>query len=128
MVVTDFSDKYLMYDNFEIWEISSLDDLLKSHNMMGEIFQKEYGISFEERNNEKNKIKDSDLVIVSNLLDYFEDKQFFVFNNNDPNHQVLKNLQDKKIINFGMDIYVLHPSKIYVLEMDKTKDPQMYDN
>lgn len=128
MVVTDFADKYLMYDNFEIWEISTLDEFFKSHQMMFEIFEKEYGVSYEERNNSKVKIADSDIVIVSKLLDYFEDKQFFVFSNNDVHHQSLKNLQDKKIINFGMDIYVLNPSKIYVLEMDKTKDPKMYDN
>ena len=128
MIVTDFENKYLMYDNFEIWEISSLEEFFKSHQMMFEIFEKEYGIPFQERDNSDVKIADTDIVIVSKLLDYFEDKQFFVFSNNDLGHQGLKNLQDKKIINFGMDIYVLNPNKIYVLEMDKTKDPKMYDN
>ena len=128
MVVTDFADKYLMYDNFEIWEISTLDDFFKSHQMMYEIFEKEYGVSYAERNNSDVKIADSDIIIVSKLLDYFEDKQFFVFANNDVNHQSLKNLQDKKILNFGMDIYVLNPAKIYVLEMDKTREMKKYDN
>lgn len=128
MIVVDFENKYLMYDNYAIWEITSLEEFFKSHEMMFEIFEKEYGVSFNERNNSDVKIADSDIVVVSKLLDYFEDKQFFVFSNNDSNHQGLKNLQDKKIISFGMDIYVLNPKKIYVLEMDKTKDPKMYDN
>lgn len=128
MIAVDFENKYLMYDNYAIWEITSLEEFFKSHEMMFEIFEKEYGVSFNERNNPDVKIADSDIVVVSKLLDYFEAKQFFVFSNNDPNHQGLKNLQDKKIISFGMDIYVLNPKKIYVLEMDKTKDPKMYDN
>lgn len=128
MIVVDFENKYLMYDNYAIWEITSLEEFFKSHEMMFEIFEKEYGVSYNERNNSDVKIADSEIVVVSKLLDYFEDKHFFVFSNNDSNHQGLKNLQDKKIISFGMDIYVLNPKKIYVLEMDKTKDPKMYDN
>ena len=40
---------------------------------------------------------------------------------------ILKTLQDKKVIQYGMDIHVLNPNRIYVLEMDKTKEFQKYD-
>jgi len=36
-------------------------------------------------------------------------------------------LQDQKSIQFGMDIHVLNPNRIYVLMMDKSKNPALYD-
>jgi hypothetical protein len=67
-------------------------------------------------------------MLFSKLLDHFGDKEFFVFSYNDKHHTDLKRLQDNKVINFGMDIHMIHPSRIYVLEMDKTKDMMKYDN
>ncbi|MCC7050298.1 MAG: hypothetical protein IT239_00770 [Bacteroidia bacterium] len=126
MIVNNFADDYLMFENMSIWEIKSLDDFFSSHESLKEIFEKEYGFSFE-KIKEQEAFKDSDKIVVSKLLDYFGDKHFFIFANNDTNHNELKKLQDKKVINFGMDIHVIHPTKTYVLEMDKTKDLKMYD-
>jgi hypothetical protein len=126
MVITDFADKFIMYENYAIWTISSLDEFMKSHEKLSEIFEKEYGVPFDQRNN-VDSIDDNDLIIISNLLDYFDDKQFFIFSNNDKHHNDLKKLQDEKKINFGMDIYVLQSNKIYILEMDKTQDLKKYD-
>lgn len=126
MTVTDFKDNYLMYENMSIWEVKTLQDFFKTDINLFDIFEKEYGFSFNELSQQEN-FPDTPILVVSKLLDYFGDKQFFVFSNNDQHHHELKALQDKKVINFGIDIHVLHPTSIYVLEMDKTKDMKMYD-
>ena len=126
MTITDFRDNHLMYDNMSIWELKSLDEIFKAHESMTEIFEKEYGFPFDKLNEQEN-FKDSNIVVVSKLLDHFGDKQFFVFSYNDKHHNDLKVLQDEKIINFGLDVHVIHPKSVYVLEMDRTKDLKMYD-
>lgn len=128
MVVTDFAEHYELYENMSIWEISNLEEFFKAHETLQEIFEKEYGFPYSAKNNTDKKILDSDIVIVSKLLDYFGDKHFLIFSNNDLHHNYLKVLQDNKVINFGIDIHVIHPKKIFVLEMDKTKDMKKYDN
>ena len=127
MIATDFSEKYLLFENMAIWDIPSMQDFFSSHSNMTEIFEKEYGFPYSQRNGKENKFTDADIAVVEKLLDCFGDKHFFVFSYNDRNHAILKELQDKKVINFGMDIYMLNPKRIYVLEMDKTQDLQKYD-
>ena len=127
MIVTDYREQYLMFENMQIWDITSMEDFFTSHKMMHQIFLKEYGFDYSQRDEPGKNFTDSDIMVVSKLLDFFGDKHFFVFSNNDKHHNDLKFLQDKKVINFGMDIYVLNPNRIYVLEMDKTKDLQKYD-
>lgn len=127
MIATDFDEKFFMYENMAIWEIKSMDDFFSSHNMLKEIFENEYGFPYSQESANGIDLLDAGFSIVEKLLDCFRDKHFVVFSANDENHAILKGLQDKKKINFGMDIYVLHPRRIYVLEMDKTKDLQKYD-
>ncbi len=128
MIATDFNEKYFMYDNMAIWEITTMEDFFNSHSMMKEIFKNEYGVPYTEETAKGINLMDAGFAIVEKLLDCFRDKHFVVFSMNDENHIILKGLQNKKVINFGMDIYVLHPNRIYVLEMDKTKDLQKYDS
>ena len=127
MIATNFDEKYFMYDNFAIWEIRSMDDFFDSHSMMREIFENEYGAPFSQKSTAEFDFMGAGFAIIEKLLDCFRDKHFFVFSSDDENHAILKGLQDRKTINFGMDIYVLNPTRIYVLEMDKSKDPQMSD-
>ena len=127
MTITDYSKNYIKYDNMSIWEIKNLDQLFKAHESLFEIFEKEYGFPYTQLNSQQEKFSDSDINVVSKLLDHFGDKHFYIFSNNDSNHSELKILQDKKIINFGIDIHVINPNRIYVLEMDKTKDLKAYD-
>ena len=128
MIVRDYKDQFNMFDNMAIWAISSMEEFFTSHQQIEEIFAAEYGFSYSSRNEQAEKFIDTDIMMVSRLLDLFGDKHFFVFSENDAQHIILKELQDKKLISFGMDIYVLKPNHIYVLEMDKTKDLQKYDN
>lgn len=127
MTITDFASNYLKYDNMSVWEIKTLDEFFKAHESMGEIFEKEYGFPYKQLESQKDKFTDSDIEVVSKLLDHFGDKHFFVFSYNDTHHNDLKLLQDKKVINFGIDIHVVNPQRIYVLEMDKTQDMKVYD-
>lgn len=127
MTITDFNENYRMYENMSIWEIKSLNEFFKAHENLLEIFEKEYGFPFDKINEQGSNFSDSEIMIVSKLLDHFGDKHFYIFSDKDKHHTELKTLQDKNIINFGIDIHVIHPTRIYVLEMDKTKDLKMYD-
>ena len=127
MIATNFEEKFFMYENMAIWEVKSMDDFFSSHSMMMEIFEYEYGFPYSQESSKGIDFMGAGFAIVEKLLDCFRDKHFLVFSNNDENHAILRGLQDKKAINFGMDIYVLNPKRIYVLEMDKTKDLQKYD-
>lgn len=127
MVVTDFKDNYLMYENMVIREFSSLEEFFGVHEMLRQIFTDEYGFAYEERSNPANNYTDTAVETMNKLLDYFGDKYFFVFTVNDAHYYSLLGLQDKKIINFGIDLKMLDVQKVYVMEMDKTKDLKKYD-
>lgn len=127
MTIADFESKYLMYENMAIWEVKSLDHFFEDDEILQKIFQEEYKFPYSELEKHKLSFSDTPLMVVSRLLDYFGDKYFFVFESNNEHHNQLKRLQDKKIINFGMDIYVLNPERVYVLMLDKTKNLAAYD-
>lgn len=116
-----------MYLNMSIWTVSTEEEFIKMHENLAEAFKQEYKFDYNERNNPYNKFNDSSKTVINKLLDYFNDKCFFVFEQNDENHLQLIMLQEKKIINFGIDINSIEPNKIYVLEMDKTTDLAAYD-
>lgn len=126
MVIKDFSEKYYLYENMSIWEVKTLDEFFKAHESMFEIFEDVYGFPFCSRK-KQGYFKDSDIRVVSKLLNRFSDIYFFIFSLNDKHHKDLIRLQKNNTINFGMDIEKLEPDSIYVLEMDKTKDLRMYD-
>ncbi|MCC6383915.1 MAG: hypothetical protein LC117_06505 [Bacteroidia bacterium] len=127
MIITDFKDNYLMYENMLIREFSSFEEFLGVHEMLKQIFSDEYGFTYEERNKPGNSFSDTPVEAINKLLDYFGDKYFFVFTLNDAHYYYLLELQDKKIINFGIDLKTLDARKVYVLEMDKTKELKRYD-
>lgn len=127
MICTDFKDNYQMYENMAIWEIKSMDELFRSHEMLFEIFEKEYGFPYADRNHPDNRFQDDILEVCTKLLAYFGDKFFFIFTYANANFQILTELQDRGFINFGLDLRKLNRDNVYVLEMDKTKDLKMYD-
>jgi len=127
MIITDFKDNYLMYENMLIREFSSFEEFLGVHEMLKQIFSDEYGFTYEERNKPGNSFSDTPVEAINKLLDYFGDKYFFVFTLNDAHYYYLLELQDKKIINFGIDLKTLDARKVYVFEMDKTKELKRYD-
>ena len=127
MTVTDFDKNYRLFENMAIWEIQDLDHFFEGEEPMLNIFKDEYGFEYSGLPNHKDTFTDTPFMVVSRVLDYFGDKHFFVFENNNKHHHDLMKLQDQKIIQFGMDIHVLNPNRIYVLMMDKSKNPALYD-
>lgn len=119
MIAIEFDEKYFLYTNMVIWEIGSMEDFFKSHSMMKEVFQSEYGVAYSEETAKGITLMGAGFAIVERLLDCFQDKHFLVFSQDDENHNILKGLQNRKLINFGMDIGAIGPDRIYVLEMDK---------
>lgn len=127
MIITDFKDNYLMYENMVIREIASLEEFLDIHEMLYQIFKDEYGFAYQERKNPENNFSDTPIEAMNKLLDYFGDKYFYIFMVGDLHFNSLVTLQDKKIFNFGIDLNKLDKEKIYMMEMDKTKDLKKYD-
>lgn len=127
MTITDYDKNYKMFANMAIWEVKSLDHFFEDDEMLSKIFEEEYGFPYAELDKHLDTFKDTPIMVVSKVLDYFGDKHFFVFENNNKHHNDLKKLQDDKIINFGIDIYIINPAHIYVLMMDKTQDLSKYD-
>lgn len=127
MVVKDFQSSYPKYENMSIWELKTLDEVFQAHEQMQEVFEKEFGFPASELQVRRATLKENDAQIVSKLLDHFGDKHFFIFSFGDAHHHELMHLQDKKIIHFGIDIHVIHPNRVYVLEMDKSQNLQVYD-
>lgn len=127
MTITDFDKNYRLYENMAIWEIKDLPHFFEGEEPLLNIFKEEYGFDYSEIDAHKETFTDTPYTVVSKVLDYFGDKYFFVFENENKHHQDLMSLQDQKIIQFGMDIYVLNPTRIYVLMMDKTTNLALYD-
>jgi hypothetical protein len=127
MITTDFANNYVRYDNFELWEIGSLEDLMKGDELLPRIFKEEYGFAYDERNKPGNVLTDDLATTARKLLAYFGDKHFFIFSNGDDGHRELMDLQDRKIMSFGIDIHVIHPARAYALIMDKSMDLSRYD-
>lgn len=127
MTIGNYEEDYARYENMAIWEIKSLADFLDDDAVYQEIFKKEYGFAWSEFPEQKASFTDTPIMVVSRILDYFGDKYFFVFERDNEHHNQLKRLQDKKIVNFGIDIYLMAPGKVFVLMMDKSKNPAAYD-
>jgi len=127
MTITDYDKKYKLFENMAIWEVKSLDHFFEDDELLMNIFKEEYGFPYSEMAKNSETFTDTPLMVVSKVLDYFGDKYFFVFENNNKHHHDLMKLQDNKIINFGIDIHVLNPSTVYVLMMDKTTNVAAYD-
>jgi hypothetical protein len=115
MLCADLADNITEYEHFKILEISNLDEFMEIHELLHEVFIYEYGIHYKDR----NEIEDEDMQIISILLNYFQDKHFIAFQNNDQNHQDLKKIQELHTVDFGTDLNNLDPEKIYILEMSK---------
>ena len=106
MTVTDFDKNYRLFENMAIWEIQDLNHFFEGEEPMLNIFKDEYGFEYSELESHKDTFTDTPFMVVSRVLDYFGDKHFFVFENNNKH---------------------LNPNRIYVLMMDKSKNPALYD-
>ncbi|MFN5416710.1 MAG: hypothetical protein ACK5B9_06600 [Flavobacteriia bacterium] len=119
MLVEDIKNTISQYKNFEIWDIENMEAFFSGNGVIKEIFEKEYKIKIENFSSQRSKLPENDLGLIANILSHIGDKHFFLFVFGNENHLDLIELQEMKIMNFGVDIKDLNPSHYYVLIMDK---------
>ena len=119
MLVNEFKSKLSLYRNFEVWEIAGMQDFFKGNSILKTIFETDYGIKISELKDCRHEIQENDLSIMHKILDQVGDKHFFIFTLLDPNHLELIQIQDLKLMDFGMDIAEIKNNCVYVMIMDK---------
>lgn len=122
MIVNDFRETCSQYQNFEVWDVESIDAFFRSNSVLGEIFIAEYKIPLGEFHKRRSEITDTNMEIMKKLLDQVGDKHFFIFTYHDDNHSVLVQMQNQKIMNFGLDIEDIRKDHVFILVMDKTTE------
>jgi len=121
MIVKNFRENCAKYDNFEIWDIESLETFLNGNAVLPQIFKNDYKMTVEELKTRRDEIPQSDIAIVDSLLDQVGDKHFFSFTLDDKNHIELIIMQDTKAMDFGVDIKNIQKGHMYTIIMDKLK-------
>lgn len=121
MLVQDFKNTVVQYENFEVWDVENIDAFFKGNGVIKEIFEKEYKISVENFNEKRAEIAETNIGLMANVLDQIGDKHFYVFTKEDKNHVELVQMQNSKIMNFGINIADLDLSHVYIMIMDKVK-------
>lgn len=119
MLVRDFSTNCYQYENFEIWDVESMDAFFKGNSVLAAVFKDEYNIPLEEFKSRRSEIEDTDMKIMENLLDRIGDKHFYIFTLHDENHLDLVKMQTMKMMNFGVDIELIQNDHVYIIIMDK---------
>ena len=119
MLVTNFKDNCLQYESFEVWDVENMDAFFKGNKILNEVFKNTYKIPIEEFNNRRVEIPDTNMQIIEKLLDQIGNKHFFIFTYHDDNHEELVQMQNQKIMNFGVNIEEIEKDHVYILIMDK---------
>ena len=119
MIAIDFTETCSTYENFEIWEVDSIQSFFKGNQILVTIFTDFYKISIEDLFENRIQIQETDYQIILKLLKEVSDKTFFVFTIHDKNHLELIGLQKMSVMNFGIDIEKIKHDHIYIMIMDK---------
>lgn len=119
MIVKNFQTTCNQYKNFQIWDVPTMDDFMSDNPVLNEIFENDYAMSYAESRENRIEIKDSDLTIMNNLLDQIGDKHFYIFTWHDDNHSEMVQMQNLKIMNWGIDINDIEKDHVYIVMMDK---------
>lgn len=119
MLVNNFKDTCFEYTNFQIWDVPDMDAFMGGNSILAEIFKNDYGMTYPEAKKKRSEIEDTDFQIMHNVLDQIGDKHFYLFTWHDDNHSELVQMQNLKIMNFGIDINEIDEDHVYVVIMDK---------
>jgi len=119
MIVKEFKDSCSQYKNFQIWEVPTMDDFMLDNPVLNEIFFTDYKISYLDAKNFPERITDSNLQIMDRLLSQVGDKHFYIFTWHDDNHSELVQMQNLKIMNWGIDINEIKKDRVYIIMMDQ---------
>jgi hypothetical protein len=122
MIVHRFSENPFQYQNFEIWDVENMDAFFGGNKVIKEIFEKEYKLPLNEFKTRRSEIVETDLGIMAAILDVIGDKHFVLFTLHDKNHLELIQMQNSRVMNFGIDIESISPNHVYILIMDKLKE------
>lgn len=119
MLANEFSETCFQYENFMVWDIENIDAFFKGNEVLKVIFEDCYKIPFKDFSERRKEIQETDLHLMTKLLNYVDDKHFFIFTLHDENHIELIKMQRMKIMNFGLNIEEIRPDRVYVMIMDK---------
>ena len=121
MLVKNYRESCAQYENFEIWDIENMDSFLSGNGVIAEIFKNDHYMSAEEFNARRGEISKTNMEIMEGILDQIGDKHFYIFTLHSDNHMELIQLQEEKIMNFGIDIAEIKGDHVYIVVMDKKK-------
>lgn len=102
-----------------VWEIENMDAFFKGNEVLKTIFEDCYKIPFKDFKERRKEIQETDLQMMTKLLNYVDDKHFFIFTIHDENHLELVKMQRMKIMDFGLNIEDIRKDRVYVMIMDK---------
>ncbi|MBV6484166.1 MAG: hypothetical protein KFKLKKLM_00656 [Flavobacteriales bacterium] len=119
MLANEFSETCFQYENFMVWEIENMDAFFKGNEVLKTIFEDCYKIPFKDFKERRKEIQETDLQMMTKLLNYVDDKHFFIFTIHDENHLELVKMQRTKIMDFGLNIEDIRKDRVYVMIMDK---------
>ncbi|NOQ72081.1 MAG: hypothetical protein GQ574_08775 [Crocinitomix sp.] len=123
MIVKDFTENCKLYKDFQIWDVTGMDDFMSDNPVLNEIFLNDYKMTYVEAKEDRSKIKDSNLTIMNDLLDQIGDKHFYIFTWHDDNHAEVVHMQDTKVMNWGVNIGDIEKDHVYIVMMDKIEKP-----
>ena len=119
MIATEFRENCKQYNNFAVWDVESMDAFFEGNGILSEIFENSYNMPLSAFNERRSEIEVSDMDIMKSLLEQVNDKHFLIFTFHDDNHWELVQLQNQKIMNFGIDIEDIANDHVFILIMDK---------
>ncbi|MGE0560481.1 MAG: hypothetical protein AB7O47_01570 [Flavobacteriales bacterium] len=119
MLANEFSETCFQYENFMVWDIENVDAFFKGNEVLKTIFEDCYKIPFKDYKERRTEIQETDLQLMTKLLNYVDDKHFFIFTIHDENHMELVKMQRSKIMDFGVNIEDIRNDHVYVMIMDK---------
>jgi len=119
MLANEFSDTCFQYENFMVWDIENIDAFFKGNEVLTTIFEDCYKMPFIELAARRKEIQETDLQMMTKLLNYVDDKHFLIFTIHDENHLELVKMQRLKVMDFGLNIEEIRNDRVYVMIMDK---------
>lgn len=119
MLANEFNDTCFQYENFMVWDIENIDAFFKGNEVLTTIFEDCYKIPFKDFKERRAEIQETDLQMMTKLLNYVDDKHFYIFTIHDENHMELVKMQRMKVMDFGLNIEEIRQDRVYVMIMDK---------
>ena len=123
MLVKDFQRTCFQYANFAIWKIDNIDEFFGGADVLSVAFEHLFEMPLAEFRERRSEIPQSDMKIMQKILDAIDDKFFFIFTYHSDNHAVLVDLQERGVMNFGLDINDVRDDCVYICMMDMQPPP-----